>query len=396
LRFGDAGDPPAPAAFALGDAHQDAAPAVTPSAFGAGGKSGGGARGGGLSAFSDTLASEKPHGLGGFGASAPSVRAKTPPKLVAAARFAPPAAADDEDAGGDGGGEEADAYEVISGDPNAPSQTTMCSVKEFKERWENGKINNFSEMERDPATTEALPELAVCLYQHHRGGAGAAHTGSNMRTLRAMQDTITHLETVWMTSEMLERVPGGYAGIYKVLHDAIKAISADMAFLRRHYAPSLVVANVFERIIRIALDAHYRVAEDLAVDNARPAEWADQWVKDHGILDQMKQKKGIELSRTANGGTYMGSHEDYIYKNLNTLVKDVYPELRSRGIRIPSEAEFAAYYMLKLCMRGGHEKDEQDLYHSLSHDMRCSPEIKAVMALRQVCACTRRHIRRHM
>jgi len=39
----------------------------------------------------------------------------------------------------------------------------------------------------------------------------------------------------------------------------------------------------------------------------------------------------------------MGSHEDYIYKNLNTLVKDVYPELNSKGITPPHEAEFVGY-----------------------------------------------------
>jgi len=41
-----------------------------------------------------------------------------------------------------------------------------------------------------------------------------------------MQASITHLETVWMTQEMMLRAPGGYAGVYKVLHDALKAISA--------------------------------------------------------------------------------------------------------------------------------------------------------------------------
>ena len=243
----------------------------------------------------------------------------------------------------------------------------------------------FSEMEREATTKEVKwPELVVCRYQFHRGGAGAAHSGEEMRTLRTMQKTITHLQTVWMSEKMLARAPGGYAGIYKVLHDALKAISADMAFLRRHYAPSLVVANVFERMIRIALDAHYRVAEDLSVELARPAPWTEEWVQQHGIPNQMRKKEGIGMSRAAQGGTALGSHEDYIYKNLNTLVKDVYPELRSRGITSPAEAEFVCYFIVKLAMRGGHQKDEQDVYHSLPDNIRGSPEVQAAMGLRQV------------
>ena len=79
----------------------------------------------------------------------------------------------------------------------------------------------------------------------------------------------------------------------------------------------------------------------------------------------------------------MGSHEDYIYKNLNTLVKDIYPELRSKGISVPTEAEFVAYYILKLSMRGGHQKDEQDLYHSLSQQARQSAEVGLLVYLHQ-------------
>jgi hypothetical protein len=275
------------------------------------------------------------------------------------------------------------AYDIISGDPNAPSQESMCSESEYEARKTNGE-GAFSEMERDPMTKEVKwPQLVVCRYQFHRGGAGASHMGANMRTLAAMQATITHLETVWMTEEMISRSPGGYAGVYKVLHDALKAISADMAFLRRHYAVSLVVANVFERIIRIALDAHYRVAEDLAVDNARPAQWAEDWVQTHGIPNQMRKMEGIGMSRSAQGGTAMGSHEDYIYKNLNTLVKDVYPELKGTGTHIANEPEFVAYFILKLSMRGGHQKDEQDLIHLLSSEVRRAPEVQSAMYLRE-------------
>ncbi len=405
---------PGKATLRFGD--PDAAPeAVSSGAFGVfgavgtvgkgtseGGKLGGvsGGKLGGVSAFSSynssTPPSMKPPGssekpplgvLPGFGASVSRARAATPPRRAATAVFAQNstsagAGAEDEDAGGD---EDVDAYKVIGGKDNAPSLTTMCSHKEFSHRQEGGE-GAFSEMERDAETKDyelRWRELVVSRYQYNRGGAGAEHKGSNMRTLRAIQETITHLETSWMTSAMLARAPGGYAGIYKVLHDAIKAISAEMGFLRPHYAPSLVVANVFERIIRIAVDAHYRLAEDLSVNTAGPAEWAEQWVQEHGIPDQMRKKKGIDIPRNARGGTEMGSHEDYIYKNLNTLVKDVYPQLTSRGIKIPSEAEFVAYHILKLCMRRGHAKDEQDLFHSLSHTVRNSPEISSAMTLRQ-------------
>jgi hypothetical protein len=279
---------------------------------------------------------------------------------------------------------EIDAYMVTSGDANAPSMETMCSKHEYDRRQNTGRGANFSEMERDPTTKEPLwPELVVSRYQHSRGGAGAAFTGANMRTLRAMQDTITHLEKHWMTKEMIDRAPGGYAGVYKVLHDALKSISADMAFLRQHYAASLIVANVFERVIRIALDAHYRLSEDLSVATAAPAAWAEEWLQTHGIPNQMGKKEGMQMSRSAQGGTAMGSHEDYIYKNLNTLVKDIYPELRSKGISVPTEAEFVAYYILKLSMRGGHQKDEQDLYHSLSQQARQSAEVGLLVYLHQ-------------
>jgi hypothetical protein len=275
------------------------------------------------------------------------------------------------------------AYDIISGHPNAPSSESMCSESEYEARKTNGE-GAFSEMEREEMTKEVKwPELVVCRYQFHRGGAGASHDGANMRTLAAMQATITHLQTVWMTEKMISRSPGGYAGVYKVLHDALKAISSDMAFLRQHYAVSLVVANVFERIIRIALDAHYRVAEDLAVDNARPAPWAEDWVQTHGTPNQMQKMEGIGMSRSAQGGTAMGSHEDYIYKNLNTLVKGVYSELKGTGTHIANEPEFVAYLILKLSMRGGHQKDEQDLIHLLSSEVRRSPEVQSAIYLRE-------------
>ena len=68
-----------------------------------------------------------------------------------------------------------------------------------------------------------------------------------------------------------------------MVHDVIKAISSDMAYIRRHYPSSLVIAGVFERCLRIAIDAHYRQAEDLAVENARNLPWAAKWLEEHGI-----------------------------------------------------------------------------------------------------------------
>ena len=69
----------------------------------------------------------------------------------------------------------------------------------------------------------------------------------------------------------------------------------------------------------------------------------------------------------------MGSHEDYIYKNLCKLVKDVYPEMRSRNMRPPAEAEFTSYYILVLAMRENYQSSIQEMYHSLDRPLRSHP-----------------------
>eukprot|EP00961_Rhodomonas_salina_P182281 2460800-Rhodomonas_salina.1 len=175
----------------------------------------------------------------------------------------------------------------MSGDANAPHCEDMCSRKEFDTRLDRGQFA-ISVMERDAASSEARFELAVCRYEFHRGGAGASFVGGEMRTLRAMHKTLDHCRDVWMQPEMVVRAaPAGYVLVYKVLHDVCKAISSDMAFLRRHYPPSLAVANVFERCLRMALDAHYRVAEDLCVDQSLDLPWAAERLKEHGIPAQV-------------------------------------------------------------------------------------------------------------
>eukprot|EP00960_Hanusia_phi_P048590 759047-Hanusia_phi.AAC.1 len=185
------------------------------------------------------------------------------------------------EAGGAGAGAGA-----AGSDSKAPTCPYMCSKKEYDDRRSRGNFA-FSVMERDRETLEpSWPALVVCRYEFHRGGAGAAHAGSDMRTLQAMHDTIDHCRRLWMRTEMMERCPGGYVGVYKVLHDVIKAISSDMAFLHDHYPPSPAVASVFERVLRIALDAHYRLAEDMCVEMARGKEWASERLKTHGITNQ--------------------------------------------------------------------------------------------------------------
>ena len=155
------------------------------------------------------------------------------------------------------------------------------SRKEFETRLERGNFA-FSVMERDPATHEPDFARAVCRYEFHRGGAGMVWAGEEMRTLRAVHETIDYLQADWMTEAMIARCEGsgGYVLVYKVLHDAIKAISSDMAFIRGHYPCSLTVASVFERTLRMAIDAHYRLAEDLTVEQAKgqgPGTTASEW-----------------------------------------------------------------------------------------------------------------------
>jgi hypothetical protein len=107
-----------------------------------------------------------------------------------------------------------------------------------------------------------------------------------------------------------------------MVHDVIKAISSDMAYIRRHYPSSLVIAGVFERCLRIAIDAHYRQAEDLAVENARNLPWASKWLEEHGIPNVamgMQMRDSIGCTRYASAeGTSIGQSPipDYSSRNL--------------------------------------------------------------------------------
>eukprot|EP00960_Hanusia_phi_P031602 749370-Hanusia_phi.AAC.2 len=87
----------------------------------------------------------------------------------------------------------------------------------------------------------------------------------------------------------------------------------------------------------------------------------------------MGKKESIGFSRCSQGGTSMGSHEDYIYKNLCKLVKDVYPEMRGRDMRPPAEAEFTSYYILVLAMRENYQSSIQEIFHSLDRILRSHP-----------------------
>jgi hypothetical protein len=284
---------------------------------------------------------------------------------------------------------------VISEDGNAPCCMTMCSQKEFERRTQMGRQDDggqfqgsnhsISTMERDEEGKARL-ELAVCRYEFHRGGAGNVFEAKEIRTLDMMHHTIDHCQNNWLTPAMIEKcAPSGYVYVYKAMHDVIKAISSDMAYLRRHYPPSLVVAGVFERCVRIAIDAHYRIAEDLSVENARNLPWSSKWLETHGIINHtigMTLRESIGFTRCAGGeGTSIGSHEDYIYKNLMTLVKDVYPDLRAKNIRPTFEPEFAMYGLVLLSIRQTYHTAIQDMYYSLPPATRRSGEVKLAMEL---------------
>lgn len=204
--------------------------------------------------------------------SAPQAAMEMPPafgardKLASAAVSAPSAeagaAAGGAGAGGDegeGGGAWGYDVSVISRDGTAPCCTTMLSRKEFERRLQQGRADesgelqgsnhSISPMERDEHG-KARFDLAVCRYEFHRGGAGNVFEAWEIRDLETMHMTIDHLQTKWMTTRMIKHCePAGYVLVYKMTHDVIKAISSDMAYIRRHYPSSLVISGVFERFV---------------------------------------------------------------------------------------------------------------------------------------------------
>ena len=91
-----------------------------------------------------------------------------------------------------------------------------------------------------------------------------------------------------------------------------------------------------------------------------------------------KQTVGCTRSAGADGGTSMGAHEDYIYKNLMTLVRDVYPTLRAGGVLPPLEAEFAGHAILLLSMRG-YQSAIQDVYYDLPAACRRAPAVRLAL-----------------
>lgn len=66
-----------------------------------------------------------------------------------------------------------------------------------------------------------------------------------------------------------------------------------------------------------------------------------------------------------------------------TLIKDVYPELRSKGIIPLMEPEFACYSLMVLSLRKTYHSAIQDLYYNLPPSTRHSTQVRLAMELNQ-------------